>query len=82
MTSSDYTLKDNSEFKELLNQELPEVVQFDEIERIFDELGSKIENFFLKRTDTELHPFVLSGTGINKKQMTQAIGLVGIEARY
>jgi hypothetical protein len=71
--------EDDSEFKELLNQKLPEVVQFDEIERIFNELGTRIENFFLKRTDTELHPFVLSGTGINKKQFTQAIGIIGLK---
>lgn len=48
--------------------------QFNEIEQQFKEEGDKLIEYFTKRTDSELHPFVTSKTGINKKQLTQAIG--------
>lgn len=48
--------------------------QFHDIEKQFNELGKKLMNYFIEHKDTELHPFVASETGINKKQFTQAIG--------
>ena len=48
--------------------------QFNDIERQFDAAGKRLMNYFKEHKDTELHPFVASGTGINKKQFTQAAG--------
>lgn len=53
--------------------------QFHDIEKQFNELGKKLMNYFIEHKDTELHPFVASETGINKKQFTQAIGFVGLK---
>lgn len=41
--------------------------QFHDIEKQFNELGKKLMNYFIEHKDTELHPFVASETGINKK---------------
>lgn len=43
---------------------------FNNIEDQFNALGKKLINYFEKNKDTELHPFVVSETGINKKQFT------------
>jgi hypothetical protein len=65
--------------KELFNQHINKRMQFDEIESKFNKLGDDIEVFFKTNKDTELYPFVISDTGINKKQFTQAIGFVGLK---
>jgi len=70
---------ENPEAKEIFHYTKNEDLQFNEIEDKFNKLGSKIENFFLKNKSTELYPFMVSGTGINKKQLTQAIGFVGLK---
>jgi hypothetical protein len=70
---------ENSEAKEIFHYTKNEDLQFNEIEDKFNKLGSRIEEFFLDNKDTELYPFMVSGTGINKKQLTQAIGFVGLK---
>jgi hypothetical protein len=70
---------EDEEAKELFNQKIDKKLQFNEIEEVFNKLGDKLEDFFKKNKNTELHPFVISETGINKKQLTQAIGFVGLK---
>lgn len=53
--------------------------QFNDIETQFNTLGKKLIKYFEDNKNTELHPFVASETGINKKQFTQAIGFVGLK---
>lgn len=65
--------------KELFTQRIDRKMQFDEIEEKFDKLGKDIEKYFKTNTESELHPFVMSDTGINRKQLTQAIGFVGLK---
>ena len=67
------------EAKEIFNQKIESRMQFDQIEAKFDKLGDTIERFFREHKDTELYPFMLSETGINHKQLTQAIGFVGLK---
>jgi hypothetical protein len=70
---------ENEEAKKLFNQKISKRMQFDEIEAKFNKLGKDIETFFKTNKDTELYPFVISDTGINRKQLTQAIGFVGLK---
>jgi len=70
---------EDSEAEEIFNQHIDDYMQFDEIEAKFDSLAKRIETFYKARPNTELYPFVMSETGINKKQLTQAIGFVGLE---
>jgi hypothetical protein len=67
------------EAKALFNQKIDHNMQFDEIENRFEELGKSITSFYEKHKDAELYPFISSGTGINRKQLTQAIGFVGLK---
>lgn len=69
---------EDPEFEKLTH---PTIVpgQFNEIEKQFSDLGNKIIKYFEEHKDTELHPFVASETGINKKQFTQAVGFVGLK---
>jgi hypothetical protein len=70
---------EDPEAKEIFNYKLKENMQFDEIEDEFLKLGHTIKKFFLDRPNTELYPFMTADTGINKKQLTQAIGFVGLK---
>jgi hypothetical protein len=70
---------DNPEANAIFNQKISKKMEFDEIEEKFNALGKQIEQFFKTNKDTELYPFVISETGINRKQMTQAIGFVGLK---
>jgi len=63
----------------IFNQKISKKMEFDEIEEKFNSLGKQIEEFFKTNKDTELYPFVISETGINRKQLTQAIGFVGLK---
>jgi hypothetical protein len=65
--------------REIFNGGITKRMQFDEIEDKFNKLGREIEKYFKSRKDTELYPFVVTGTGINRKQLTQAIGFVGLK---
>ena len=53
--------------------------QFSDIEKQSNKLGKTIINYFKEHSDTELHPYVASETGINKKQLTQFLGFVGLK---
>jgi hypothetical protein len=65
--------------REIFRQKISKRMQFDEIEDKFNKLGKQIEKYFKSKKDSELHPFVVSETGINRKQMTQAIGFIGLK---
>jgi hypothetical protein len=65
--------------KELFKQKIDRRMQFNEIEDRFNKLGRDIEKYFKTQKETELHPFVMSDTGINRKQLTQAIGFIGLK---
>lgn len=52
---------------------------FHKIEDDFNECGKKLMEYFRNHKETELHPFVISETGINKKQFTQCVGFVGLK---
>lgn len=67
------------EAKELFNYRLDEFLQFNEIEDKFTELGKRLDTFFRKHKDTEIYPFISSNTGINSKQLTQALVFVGLK---
>jgi hypothetical protein len=70
---------EDQEARNIFNYKLKSSMQFDEIEDEFNKLGHTIEDFFLSRPDTELYPFMTADTGINKKQLTQAIGFIGLK---
>jgi hypothetical protein len=70
---------EDSKAYSLFNQKIDKRMQFDEIEKKFNNLGDEIETYFKTNKDTELYPFIISDTGINKKQLTQAIGFVGLK---
>jgi len=70
---------EDPEAKEIFNYKLEDSLQFNEIEDRFDALGHKIEKFFIDRPDTELHAFMKADTGINRKQLTQAIAFIGLK---
>ena len=53
--------------------------QFNDIEKQSNQLGKTIINYFKEHENTELHPYVASDTGINKKQLTQFLGFVGLK---
>jgi len=65
--------------KKIFKQKLERGLQFDEIEERFNNLGDEIEDYFMSNPDTDLYPFMKSETGITKKQLTQAIGFVGLK---
>jgi len=70
---------EDPEAREIFNYELGDSLQFNEIEDAFNNLGDKIKKFFIDRPDTELHAFMKADTGINAKQLTQAIAFVGLK---
>jgi hypothetical protein len=65
--------------KKMFKQNIARGLQFDEIEKKFNDLGNEIEDYFMNSPDTDLYPFMKSETGISKKQLTQAIGFVGLK---
>lgn len=54
-------------------------LKFDEVETKFNKRGNDLIKLFNEDTTTELHPFVKANTGINKKQLTQALGFIGLK---
>lgn len=69
---------EDEEFNDLVHTKV-KPGQFHDIESQFNDVGKKLMKYFKTHKDTELHPFVVSETGINKKQFTQAIGFVGLK---
>lgn len=53
--------------------------QFNYIEKQFSDYSKKAMNYFKKNEKSELHPFVIAGTGVNAKQLTQCISFVGLK---
>jgi cell fate (sporulation/competence/biofilm development) regulator YlbF (YheA/YmcA/DUF963 family) len=70
---------EDPEAEAIFNYKLEDRMQFNDIEDEFSKLGHEIEKFFLDRPETELYPFMTADTGINKKQLTQAIGFIGLK---
>lgn len=69
---------EDDEFNQLVHTDV-KPGQFSDIESQFNDLGKRLIVYFKNHKDTELHPFVASETGINKKQFTQAVGFVGLK---
>lgn len=59
----------------------PEVKQgsFSDIESQFAVSGNNLLDYFKRHHEAELHPFVVSETGINKKQFTQFGKFIGLK---
>lgn len=53
--------------------------QYSDIEKQFNQEGNKLIDYFNSHEDTDLYPFVASGTGVNKKQLVQFAGFVGLK---
>ena len=53
--------------------------QYSDIEKQFNEEGNKLMEYFSSHENTELYPYAASGTGLNKKQLVQCIGFVGLK---
>lgn len=70
---------EDPEVENIFYSKLPYGLQFDEIESLFKEKGKEIKKFYAKHPESDLSPFLKSGTGINPKQLTQCIGFVGLK---
>lgn len=69
----------NPEARQLFRPDIPYGMQFNEIEQLFNECGKKLMDLFIKDKERELHPYCISGTGINVKQFTQMASFVGLK---
>lgn len=63
---------------ELMHPQIKEG-QYSFIEKQFNEEGDKLMKYFASHENTELYPYAASNTGINKKQLTQALGMVALK---
>jgi hypothetical protein len=72
-------MESNKEFDDLIHLKIPEGLQFSEIEDFLnnEKLGRLVE--MLKEEDTCLRPYIRSATGINTRQLSQAIMNVGLK---
>lgn len=52
---------------------------YSDIEAQFKREGDREFKYFEEHKEAELHPFVAAETGVNKKQLTQMIGFVGLK---
>ena len=69
---------EDEEARDIFNPEV-EPGSFSDIESQFNSYGNKIFKYFGSRKDTELHPFIISNTGVNKKQSIQCFSFVGLK---
>lgn len=69
----------NPEARQIFRPDIPYGMQFNEVEALFNESGKKLMNLFIKDKERELHPYCVSGTGINVKQFTQMASFVGLK---
>lgn len=53
--------------------------QYNDIEKQFKEYGKKSMDYFSSHENTELYPYAASKTGLNVKQLTQAINFIGLK---
>ena len=70
---------EDKEIHDLFYHKIRYGLQYSEIEKEFAECGNKLMDYFKRRPDSDLYPFVVSGTGINGKQLTQCISFVGLK---
>jgi len=70
---------EDKKFKDIIYKKIPYGLEFDEIEKRFDKTGKELIDYFKEKEDADLHPFVTSETGINKKQLIQALSIVGLK---
>ena len=70
---------ESEEARDIFYPKLEYGMQFNEIEDKFALAGNNIFDFFGKHEETDLYPFIASGTGINKKQLTQCISFIGLK---
>jgi hypothetical protein len=69
----------NPKAKELFTTKVPYGLKFDEVEALFNKVSKDIINFYLTQPDSDLYPFIRTNTGLNVKQLTQAISFVGLK---
>ena len=65
--------------KELFTHKIGPRQKFSEIEEGSRRLSQELVDYFSNNPETELYPFVKSGTGINKMQFGQALGYIGLK---
>lgn len=73
------TASESKEMKELFYHKSEFGKQFSEIESEWNDIGNKLMNYYRDNKESDLHPFVVSQTGINKKQLIQAVSMVGLK---
>lgn len=69
---------DDPEAHALFNPTIKEG-QYNYIEKQFKEYGKKSRDYFSSHETTELYPYAASETGLNVKQLTQAINFIGLK---
>ena len=67
------------EARQIFRPDIPYGLQFNEIEALFNEYGKKLKELFINDKDRELHPYFVSGTGLNLKQAVQCFSMVGLK---
>jgi hypothetical protein len=66
--------------QELFTTKVPYGLKFDEVEALFNKVSKDISQFLSRRRpDSDLYPFIRTNTGLNVKQLTQAISFVGLK---
>ena len=69
----------NPEARSIFRPDLPETMEFSEVEKLNKEYGKKLMDLFKQEKETELHPYCVSETGINIKQFTQMASFIGLK---
>lgn len=72
-------IAEDEKARSLFTTKVPYGLEFNEVEAMFAKLSKDIIAFYKSRPDTDLYPFLWADTGINVKQLTQAIGFVGLK---
>lgn len=70
---------ENKEFRDLVNEAIPNKLDFSEIETFLNNKFDKIMTI-LKNEDTVFKPYFISKTGINLKQFKEVVSSVGLKA--
>ena len=69
----------NNEARQLFRPDIPNGLQFNEVEELFGEFSKRLMNFYKSAHGLELHPYCVSETGINVKQFTQFASFIGLK---
>lgn len=72
-------IAEGGEAKKFLRPDIPQGLQFNEIEKFHKQIGRDYMNYVKTRPELEQHPYVISGTGINEKQNTQMCCFIGLK---